>query len=108
MDKVSLLADVLGIPEWYSDAACNTVVHPELNADEWFPERGSSTKKAKEICNKCPVIEPCLEQALERGERFGIWGGKSERERRAIRKERKMKPIVDKDDDDISLGDLLR
>ena len=78
MDKVSLLADVLGIPEWYSDAACNTVVHPELDADEWFPERGSSTKKAKEICNKCPVIEPCLEQALERGERFGIWGGKSE------------------------------
>tara|TARA_A100001201_G_scaffold29158_2_gene31421 strand:- start:3891 stop:4211 length:321 start_codon:yes stop_codon:yes gene_type:complete len=106
MDKVSLLAEVLGIPEWYSDAACNTVVHPELNADEWFPERGSSTKKAKEICNSCPVKEPCLEQALERGERFGIWGGKSERERRAIRKERKMKPVVDNDDD--SLGDLLR
>tara|TARA_Y100000994_G_scaffold240328_1_gene234921 strand:+ start:773 stop:937 length:165 start_codon:yes stop_codon:yes gene_type:complete len=51
----SLLAEVLGIPEWYSDAACNTVVYPELNADEWFPERGSSTKKAKEICNSCPV-----------------------------------------------------
>jgi len=106
MDKVSLLAEVLGIPEWYSDAACNTVVHPELNADEWFPERGSSTKKAKEICYSCPVKERFFVQSFERGKRFGVWGGKSERERRAIRKERKMKPVVDNDDD--SLGDLLR
>ena len=59
------------------------------------------TKKAKEICNRCPVKEPCLEQALERGERFGIWGGKSERERRAIRKERKMAPLpLNEDYDD--------
>ena len=100
-DRVSLLADVLNIPKWYSKAACNTVLYPELNADEWFPERGSSTKKAKAICNQCPVQEPCLEQALQRGERFGIWGGKSERERRAIRKERKMATIQDKDDESI-------
>ena len=100
-DKVSLLADVLNIPKWYSKASCNTILNPELNPDEWFPERGSSTKKAKAICNQCPVQEPCLEQALQRGERFGIWGGKSERERRAIRKERKMAPIEDKDDESI-------
>ena len=38
---VSLLAEVLGIPDWYSEAACNTVLHPELNADEWFPDGDS-------------------------------------------------------------------
>ena len=46
---------------------------------------------AKAICKKCPVIEECLEFAVERKERFGIWGGKSERERRAIRRERRKK-----------------
>jgi len=98
--SVSLLAEVLNVPKWYSDALCNVKKYPENDPDWWFPERGSSTKKAKEICNKCPVKEPCLEQALIRGERFGIWGGKSERERRAIRKERRMAPLPPDDDED--------
>ena len=71
----------------------------------FFPDRGGSTVKAKAICKECKVIEECLEFAVDRKERFGIWGGKSELERRAIRKERKMQPVKDEDD---SLGDLLR
>ena len=55
----------------------------------FFPERGSSTVIAKKICSECKVKEECLEYAVERKERFGIWGGKSERERRAIRRERR-------------------
>ena len=57
----------------------------------FFPDRGGSTVKAKAICKECKVIEECLEFAVGRKERFGIWGGKSERERSAIRRERREK-----------------
>jgi WhiB family redox-sensing transcriptional regulator len=56
--------------------------------DLWFPERGEATSPAKEICASCFVREDCLDYALANGEKFGIWGGKSERERRRIRTER--------------------
>jgi len=58
---------------------------PEL----FFPERGDSTVEAKATCQGCPVQHPCLEYALEAGEKFGVWGGKSERERRKIRRARR-------------------
>lgn len=56
--------------------------------DLFFPERGASTRKAKSICSACTVKEDCLEFAITKGERFGIWGGMSERERRRIRRQR--------------------
>jgi WhiB family redox-sensing transcriptional regulator len=56
--------------------------------DLFFPERGASTRKAKAICGACSVKEECLEYAITNGERFGIWGGLSERERRKIRRQR--------------------
>jgi WhiB family redox-sensing transcriptional regulator len=56
--------------------------------DLFFPDRGASTREAKEICRVCVVITPCLEYALAHGEKFGIWGGTSERERRRIRRQR--------------------
>jgi WhiB family redox-sensing transcriptional regulator len=59
-------------------------VDPEM----FFPERGASTREAKEVCRGCVVKEPCLEYALSNGEKFGIWGGLSERERRRIRRQR--------------------
>lgn len=58
------------------------------DADLFFPERGASTRKAKAICGACEVKMECLEFAITQGEKFGIWGGMSERERRRIRKER--------------------
>ena len=58
------------------------------DADLFFPERGASTRKAKSICTACEVRVECLEFAIVSGEKFGIWGGLSERERRKIRKER--------------------
>ncbi len=74
----------LGDPEqreWMVDARC-------LDADPeaFFPEKGGSTREAKRICADCPVVEPCLEYALANDERFGIWGGLSERERRRVRR----------------------
>jgi len=59
-----------------------------VDPDLFFPERGASTKEAKEVCRGCVVREDCLEYALSNGEKFGIWGGMSERERRRIRRAR--------------------
>ena len=58
------------------------------DADLFFPERGASTRKAKSICAVCQVRVDCLEFAVVNSEKFGIWGGLSERERRKIRKQR--------------------
>jgi WhiB family redox-sensing transcriptional regulator len=59
-----------------------------VDPDLFFPERGASTREAKEVCKGCVVREDCLEYALGNGEKFGIWGGLSERERRRIRRQR--------------------
>jgi WhiB family redox-sensing transcriptional regulator len=68
---------------WQSRANCMGV-----DPDLFFPERGASTREAKEVCRGCVVREDCLEYALANGEKFGIWGGLSERERRRIRRAR--------------------
>jgi WhiB family redox-sensing transcriptional regulator len=59
-----------------------------VDPDLFFPERGASTKEAKEVCRGCVVRDDCLEFALSNSEKFGIWGGMSERERRRIRRAR--------------------
>ena len=59
-----------------------------VDPDLFFPERGASTREAKEVCRGCEVRIACLEYALQNGEKFGIWGGMSERERRRIRRQR--------------------
>jgi WhiB family redox-sensing transcriptional regulator len=61
-----------------------------VDPDLFFPQRGGSTSEAKEVCRGCVVREDCLEFALANGEKFGIWGGLSERERRRLRRARAM------------------
>ncbi len=56
--------------------------------DLFFPKRGLPTREARAMCAACEVKAECLEFALTQGERFGIWGGLSERERRKIRGQR--------------------
>jgi WhiB family redox-sensing transcriptional regulator len=68
---------------WQSRANCMGV-----DPDLFFPERGASTREAKEVCRGCVVRDNCLEYALDSGEKFGIWGGMSERERRRLRRAR--------------------
>jgi WhiB family redox-sensing transcriptional regulator len=70
---------------WQDGANCKGA-----NADLFFPERGASTRTAKGICRECSVRADCLEFAITTGEKFGIWGGMSERERRRVRKERQI------------------
>lgn len=69
--------------EWVEDALC-AQVDPEL----WYSEKGGSTREAKRICKQCPVRVQCLEEAMAAGDRHGIWGGLSERERAALARER--------------------
>ncbi|MGV8881109.1 MAG: WhiB family transcriptional regulator [Rhodoglobus sp.] len=66
---------------WQSDSLC-----AQTDPEAFFPEKGGSTRDAKKICGSCEVRSHCLEYALENDERFGIWGGLSERERRKLRK----------------------
>jgi WhiB family redox-sensing transcriptional regulator len=68
---------------WQRRANCMGV-DPEL----FFPERGASTREAKEVCRGCVVRLDCLEFAIANSEKFGIWGGMSERERRRVRRAR--------------------
>lgn len=77
------LADIFGLPEeasWQERALCS-----QTDPEAFFPEKGGSTREAKKICTGCEVRNECLEYALEHDERFGIWGGLSERERRRLK-----------------------
>jgi len=69
-------------PDWFDDGLC-----AQTDPEVFFPEKGGSTKDAKQVCMACPIRDECLEYALSHEERFGIWGGLSERERRRLRKQ---------------------
>ena len=66
---------------WQERALC-----AQTDPEAFFPEKGGSTREAKKVCLTCEVRTDCLESALMNDERFGIWGGLSERERRKLKK----------------------
>ena len=68
---------------WRQHAACTGTTR------NFYPERGENTDQAKQICRTCPAQTECLNYALDNGERLGIWGGMSERERRKERSRRR-------------------
>lgn len=91
-------------PQWFHDDPTKTAkcvlfkATPEY--DPWFgnsddPEISDESDEAKAICkgtydNKpCPLLEMCLEFAMDNNERYGVWGGMSSEERAKLRKHRK-------------------
>jgi WhiB family redox-sensing transcriptional regulator len=68
--------------DWSSRALCN-----QAGPDELFV-RGAAQKRAKQVCAGCPVKTECLAEALDNGIEWGVWGGMSERERRALLRRR--------------------
>lgn len=94
----------MSAPEWIAFAACSgtdpeqffpltedeawvdLALCAETDPEAFFPEKGGSTREAKAVCRRCSVRAECLEYALEHNERFGIWGGLSERERRTMQR----------------------
>jgi WhiB family redox-sensing transcriptional regulator len=61
--------------EWMGEAVCATA-----DPEEWFPAKGVSAHRAKRICQTCPVIDECLQYALDNS-LTGIWGGTSHSQR---------------------------
>lgn len=74
-------ADEETVLSWQERALC-----AQTDPEAFFPEKGGSTREAKKVCTGCEVRAECLEYALAHDERFGIWGGLSERERRKLKK----------------------
>ncbi|AZZ39020.1 WhiB family transcriptional regulator [Acidipropionibacterium jensenii] len=70
-----------GTESWQERGLC-----AQTDPEAFFPEKGGSTREAKRICEHCEVQAECLEYALRNDERFGIWGGLSEMERRRIKR----------------------
>ncbi|WP_460748704.1 WhiB family transcriptional regulator [Myceligenerans cantabricum] len=66
---------------WQERALC-----AQTDPEAFFPEKGGSTREAKKVCQGCEVKAECLDYALANDERFGIWGGLSERERRKLKR----------------------
>jgi WhiB family redox-sensing transcriptional regulator len=83
---MTTLIDILGVRDEWQDRAICAQTDPEA----FFPEKGGSTKPSKKICAGCEVRAECLAYALDHDERFGVWGGLSERERRRL----KATPVV--------------
>ncbi|WP_412753963.1 WhiB family transcriptional regulator [Krasilnikovia sp. M28-CT-15] len=70
-----------GTGDWRDEGLC-----AQSDPDAFYPDKNTSALPAKQVCAGCPVRRPCLQYALEHDERFGIWGGLSEKERRALKK----------------------
>lgn len=65
-------------PDIYEQAKCRGT-----NSRVFFPERGESTAEALAICAECPIRVLCLEVNI--GERVGVWGGLTGRQRKRLR-----------------------
>ena len=70
--------------EWMQRAKCR-----DADPETFFPSKGCPAAPAMRICGACPVRAECLDHALAYDERFGIWGGVGERERKRIRGRRR-------------------
>jgi WhiB family transcriptional regulator, redox-sensing transcriptional regulator len=77
----ALLAALMEPAAWTTSALC-----AQADPEAWFPEVGGSSRQAKAVCARCPVRVECLAEAMANREPFGVWGGLSEKERRALRR----------------------
>lgn len=66
---------------WFAQARCATT-----DPDELFV-RGAAQRKAAVICRDCPVVQQCGAHALDNHVKYGVWGGMTERQRRALLKQ---------------------
>jgi WhiB family redox-sensing transcriptional regulator len=87
-ERVAVVLPLFGTPVedetllgWQDRALC-----AQTDPEAFFPEKGGSTREAKKVCSGCEVRAECLDYALANDERFGIWGGLSERERRKLKR----------------------
>ncbi|MGC1418577.1 MAG: WhiB family transcriptional regulator [Acidimicrobiales bacterium] len=77
--------------EWMNQAKCR-----DYPAEVFFPRDGVGVLITQKICDECPVEKECLEYAIDNHVDHGIWGGKSERERRRLRSSRRRLALTDR------------
>jgi len=78
-----MLGPAMTLPaDWAATAACRST-----DPDELFVQ-GAAQNRAKAVCQGCPVRIECLADALDHRVEFGVWGGMTERERRALLRRR--------------------
>lgn len=84
LPTLDTLADFASGLEWQERALC-----AQADPERFFPERGDNTLDAKRVCMACEVRTECLNYALENDEQWGVWGGLSDRQRRALKREQR-------------------
>ena len=87
------MADRMAMEErrWQFDAACRGEDSSLFFAPSYFErreEKAAREFRAKALCHRCPVLEPCLAFALAVREPHGVWGGLNEFERRQLLRQR--------------------
>lgn len=89
-----MTTDLLLAEHWILQAACRgrTELFFAPDDSETRSERRRREAQAKLVCADCVVRYDCLTEALDQDEQFGIWGGYTERERRAFRRSKKSSP----------------
>jgi WhiB family redox-sensing transcriptional regulator len=70
-------------PDWFADALCLGT-----GPSTFFPDQGRNTLAARNTCARCPVVQQCLEHAIDDPSLMGVWGGTTENERDQIRRRR--------------------
>jgi WhiB family redox-sensing transcriptional regulator len=78
---INLHAVIEGGRAWVAKALCTNT-----DPDELFV-RGSAQRRAAVICRHCPVVQECAADALDNQVEYGVWGGMTERQRRALLKQ---------------------
>lgn len=77
-------------PAWMGQAACRGTDVALFFAEKWDGHGTGDTAKAKAVCASCPVQPECLDYALDNNEEHGTWGGRTARERRVLRRARRL------------------
>ena len=75
-----VMATAPGAVDWRDEALC-----AQTDPEAFYPEKGASPRDAKKVCDRCPVQAACLEYALTTDQRYGIWGGRTPAQRRALK-----------------------
>jgi WhiB family redox-sensing transcriptional regulator len=87
---VSLVEALDSRADWQEEALCRRYENIVFFGDDGESEleKQGREARAKSICKTCPVLEPCLEFAMETNQKYGIWGGLTSKERASLKRRR--------------------
>ena len=77
--------------DWQEEAECrkfDNLLFFGPDQGETELEKQGREAKAKSVCQRCPALEPCLEFAMETNQKYGIWGGHTDKERASLKRRR--------------------